>query len=200
MAMKSCGRGHFYDAEVHSTCPYCGVQIDIGETIGIPPPDLSRPRQPPGLPQDDGRTRAAGNRATPRRDPDVTIGIYKKRLGIDPVVGWLVCIEGPDRGRDYRIHAERNFLGRAETMDIAIASDTSISRENHAVISYNPKKHSFTIAPGEGRGITYLNDDELLAAQPLSPYDTIEVGASKLLFVPFCGEQFTWPTAEPAKT
>ena len=41
-----------------------------------------------------------------------TVGLIRKRTGLDPVVGWLVCIAGPDKGRDYRIHSERNFLGR----------------------------------------------------------------------------------------
>jgi hypothetical protein len=83
-------------------------------------------------------------------------------------------------------------------MDIAIAGDAGISREHHAVISYNPKRHTFTVAPGDGRGLTDLNDDELLGPQPIKPYDTLELGASKLLFVPFCGEHFTWPVAEAA--
>jgi len=189
MAMKSCGKGHFYDEGTHSTCPYCGVSIELGETVAR--------LDPAPAAEDFPRTRAAGSRATPRGDPEETVGIFKKRLRFDPVVGWLVCIAGPDQGRDYRIHGERNFIGRAPTMDIVIAGDTSISRENHAVLSYNPKRHTFNLAPGDGRGLTYLNDDELLAAQPLAPYDTIEIGASKLLFVPFCGERFTWPVAPP---
>ena len=198
MAMKSCGKGHFYDETTHSTCPYCGISIDLGETVGKFDPAPDAFNVSPGTAGGDfPKTVAAGSRS-PRRDPEETIGIFKKRLGIDPVVGWLVCIEGPDKGRDYRIHAERNFIGRNATMDIVIAGDTSISRENHAVLSYNPKRHTFNIAPGDGRGLTYLNDDELLAASPLAPYDTIELGASKLLFVPFCGERFTWPVAEPA--
>jgi hypothetical protein len=74
---------------------------------------------------------------------------WKERLGgIDPVVGWLVCIEGPDRGRDYRIHTERNFIGRAPTMDIAITGDPAISWDNQAVLSYNPRRHTFRLAPG----------------------------------------------------
>ena len=195
MGMKSCGKGHFYDERTHSTCPYCGVPIDLGETLGRVDPSPEAVDAPPGtVGEDFPKTRAAGSRG-PRRDPEETVGIFRKRLGLDPVVGWLVCIEGPDRGRDYRVHAERNFIGRDATMDIVIAGDTSISCENHAVLSYNPKRHTFNLAPGDGRGLTYLTDEELLAAAPLAPYDTIELGASKLLFVPFCGERFTWPVA-----
>lgn len=61
------------------------------------------------------------------------------------------------------------------------------------MISYNPRNRTFRIAPGEQRGIVYLNDEEVLTPMPLAPYDRIELGATKLLFVPFCGERFTWP-------
>lgn len=115
---------------------------------------------------------------------------------MDPVVGWLVCVEGKDRGRDYRIHTERNFIGRSAAMDIAIAGDEAISRENHAVVSYNPKNHGFRLAPGDSRGMVYLNDEEVLSATVLAAYDLIELDASKLMFIPFCGECFTWPVDE----
>ena len=43
--------------------------------------------------------------------------------GFTPVVGWLVCTEGPDRGHDYRIRTGYNHIGRAEHMDICIRGD-----------------------------------------------------------------------------
>ena len=30
--------------------------------------------------------------------------------GVEPVVGWLVCIDGPSRGSDYRLHAGYNYI------------------------------------------------------------------------------------------
>jgi hypothetical protein len=207
MAQVACGKGHFYDDQNHSSCPFCGVD---GVELNIPP-TVRSPNVAPAAPAggaarpvgtapmpDNARTRAARDIGEPpSSDAEPTRAVWNKRLGgIDPVVGWLVCIEGPDKGRDFRIHTERNFVGRDPSMDIAIAGDASISRQNHTVVSYNPKKHSFSIAPGDARGLTYVNEDELLAAQPLTPYDVIELGASKLLFVPFCGDRFTWPVAD----
>jgi hypothetical protein len=208
MAQVACGRGHFYDDQNHSSCPFCGVdgvELNIPPTVRAPYLAPTAPaavaRRPVGtgsMPDNFAHTRAARDIGEPPSgDTEPTRAVWKKRLGgIDPVVGWLVCIDGPDKGRDFRIHTERNFLGRDPAMDIAIAGDASISRMNHTVISYNPKKHSFSIAPGDARGLTYVNEDELLAAQPLAAYDIIEVGASKLLFVPFCGDRFTWPMAD----
>lgn len=215
MALTPCGKGHFFDPEVNGSCPYCGVdglRLDIGATA--PLPDLRpgggadagrtvRAGQPQGgAGPADGRTRPMpGVSDPPDVDNGVTRALWPKRLGgIDPVVGWLVCIAGPDKGRDFRIHTERNFIGRAPNMDVVIASDASVSRENHAVVSYNPKRHTFALAPGEARGLTYLNGDELLGAAALTPYDQIEIGSTTLVFVPFCGERFTWPVAEAAET
>jgi hypothetical protein len=111
---------------------------------------------------------------------------------LDPVCGWLVCIVGAEKGHDYRIKAQRNFIGRDAGMDIAIQGDETISREKHAVISYDSKTNSFRLAPGDGRGMTYLNDQPVDMPTVLKAYDKIEIGQSQFLFIPFCGESFTW--------
>jgi serine/threonine protein phosphatase PrpC len=46
--------------------------------------------------------------------------------------------------------------------------------------------------PGAGPRLVYVNDEELLAPTLLQPYDRIEIGASTLAFVPFCGECRQW--------
>lgn len=121
-----------------------------------------------------------------------TVGVVQQKLGIDPVVGWLVCIEGPDRGRDYRIRSGRNFIGRADQMHICIHGDSSISREKHAVLSYDPKHHTFRIAPGDSTGLTYRNGEPVDVPVVLNARDVIELGLSRLLFVPLCGADFQW--------
>lgn len=182
-----CKNGHSYNPREHATCPFCGVSVDLGETT----PYLGGSAvESNDAVSDRGKTRAALGRADAQ---GATIGVWRQRLGgIDPVVGWLVCVQGPDRGRDYRIHGERNAIGRAPTMDIPITGDAAISRERHAVLSYDPRRQTFRLAPGESRGIVYLNGEEVVAATELQPYDSIELGETKLLFVPFCGERFVW--------
>jgi hypothetical protein len=120
-----------------------------------------------------------------------TIAIVKKKTGIDPVVGWLVCTEGVEKGRDYRLHSEKNWIGRSESMDITI-KDPSISRENHAAVAYDPRRETFEIRPGEVRGMVYVNGQEAANSLDLSPYDRIELGDSKFVFVPFVGGNFNW--------
>lgn len=177
MQLTRCDNGHYYDASKHSSCPHCGVQnldIDFQKTVAKRPSDAgSRPSEA-----------AAGE--------GKTVGMYHKKMGIDPVVGWLVCVVGPDHGKDFRIHSERNFIGRSEKMDIAILGDETVSRDNHAIVSYNPKQNIFRIYPGESRGLAYLNDEEVITPMELKPFDVIELGQSKLVFVPFCSDKFVW--------
>jgi hypothetical protein len=112
---------------------------------------------------------------------------------IDPIVGWLVCVGGPDCGRDYRIKAEKNFIGRSTTMDICISGDQRISRENHAIVAFDPRNVEFRLYTGDARGLVYLNGHMVDTPTVLQPYDSIEVGGSRLLFVPFCSDRFQWP-------
>ena len=137
-----------------------------------------------------------GERAGKEQEEGVTVGFYRKTIGVDPVVGWLVCIDGPEKGRDYRLHSERNFIGRAEKMDICLRGDETISRENHAIISFNPRNLSFKVQPGDGRGLVYLNGNDVDVPTILKPYDLIELGQTKLLFIPLCGEKFQWQSTE----
>ena len=164
--MKQCDNGHFYDEARFASCPYCRPNAVAGKTVAA--------------------YGAAGS------DSGKTVGIIKKKIGIDPAVGFLVCISGPHRGADYKLVAGRNFIGRAAAMDISLADDDTVSRESHALVSYDAKHNKFSLSPGQGRGITYCNDEQVEMVRPLEAYDIIEVGKSRLIFVPLCGEKFRW--------
>src|SRR6266568_2677584 len=112
--------------------------------------------------------------------------------GIDAVVGWLVCVHGKNRGRDYRIRSENNTVGRSENMDICISGDDLISRDRHTISTFDPQQNTFHLSPAEGRSLVFLNNKTVLTPQELRPYDEILLGATKLVFVPFCGEKFKW--------
>ena len=116
----------------------------------------------------------------------------KKKIGIDPAVGFLICIEGPHRGTDFRLVSGRNFIGRAAAMDVSLPDDDTVSRESHALVTYDAKHNAFSLSPGQGRGITYCNDEQVEMVRPLKAYDIIEVGKSRLLFLPLCSQQFQW--------
>lgn len=115
----------------------------------------------------------------------------------DPVVGWLVCLEGPDRGRDFRLHAEKNFIGRAPEMDVCIPGDDRVSRERHGVVIFDPRKQVFWTLPGDSSGLVYLNGEIVHAPAQMKAHDILEVGDTKLVLIPFCGEKYTWSSAAP---
>jgi hypothetical protein len=109
-----------------------------------------------------------------------------------PVCGWLVCISGPRQGKDYRIKSGKNFIGRADDMDIQILGDNGISRRNHGVIVFDPKKKETVLLPGDSNGLVYHNDTAVYTPTVLSAYDVIEMGESRFAFLSFCGENFMW--------
>ena len=139
--------------------------------------------------------KAAGN-ANPGFAPTETIYSAEKsgsleRTAMQPVVGWLVCIDGPMRGNDYRIHAGYNSIGR-EIGDIHIRGDQTISRQNHARIAFEPKSNRFFFSPADGRNIVYVNDQMVMNTEELRNYDVITIGETKLMLIALCGERFCW--------
>lgn len=112
--------------------------------------------------------------------------------GFNPVVGWLICIDGPDMGMDYRIHNGYNYIGRSQSSDICIANDFHISHEKAAVIGYDDQEHMFVFGPAGGHNTVRVNNKMVINAEPLAPYDRLTIGSTKLMFVPLCGERFNW--------
>ncbi len=182
MGMKRCESGHYYDTGKHAVCPLCSV-VDVGAAM----PPIGQPSAPAmQVPE------PKAGPAIPPQQGGKTVAVVKKERGIDPVVGWLVCTKGPDRGADFRIKGEKNFIGRGPSMDVCVAHDETISRENHAAVSYNPKKKTFKILPGEGRGLVYLNGEEVDGPKDIAHGDTVELGQTSLMLVPLCGPDFDW--------
>jgi hypothetical protein len=202
MAMIQCHNGHHYDDSKHNLCPYCPVpglkDVKIPGTQAAP---MSRP----GMPQTEPASAQRGTGTPSRRGagtdrsgtPGVTVGIFQKRTGINPVVGWLVCIKGTNKGRDYRLHSDFNKLGRDPGMDVCIEGDEAISRENHCQIAFSPRSKSFNIVPGDGRNISYLNDQDVLSAMRLKAYDRLDLGDSSFIFIPF---EFDWEASAIRET
>ena len=187
VAMKRCNKGHFYDCDKYTNCPYCGVNnLDIQGSMA---------RKNTQKYEQDFATVPMQNAVINNksvREPGETIGIFQQKIGIDPVVGWLVCVEGPVRGQDYPLHSGKNSIGRSRNMDICISADDYISRENHAFIVFDPKKATFRVQTGESRGLVYLNNEEVLTYADLKADDIMEIGQTKLIFMPFCGVNFQW--------
>ena len=202
MAMKRCENGHFYDSNKYSKCPFCGIDaFDLDATDRKHPNNEEAPKDErtdkesvgPKRGQEGRPNRQGGQLSDVPSDHGETVRYMRKKLGgIDPVVGWFVCIEGAEKGRDYRIRSEMNFIGRSESMDICIKGDNTISRERHASVSYDPLNNAFMLLPGDGRSLVYLNGEPLYMPAKLKAYDAVKLGETLLMFAPFCGERFRW--------
>jgi hypothetical protein len=117
-----------------------------------------------------------------------------------PCTGWLVALNGTHTGNDFRLKAGKNFVGRGADMDVSLPGDKSVSRSRHAIVVYEPKQHLYLIQPGDSSELVYLNDDVVLSPMQLKAYDIITIGEVQMLFIPLCGEKFSWSDILKKKT
>jgi len=182
MAEKICSNGHIYDSKQYRECPYCKNSTN---TIDFDDDAQSNKTVAPDM-----FVQTPSNKA---EAPNKTVGEFKNTYKVEPVVGWIVCIKGQEKGRDYHIYARINTIGRSEDMDICLSHDMTVSQTNiHARIAYDPRHNSFQLIPGESINNIYLNDEAVYVPTKLSAYDRIEIGESMFSFIPFCSDRFTW--------
>ena len=206
MTLVKCPNGHYYDASrFGNNCPHCGMSgaASIGAdqtTVPLNIPDAPQPAnavtepltvsqpvvsQPANVTvpivSDDDRTLPV--------TADMLDGMAEKPA---PVVGWLVCTDGVNKGTDYRLHQGRNFIGRSPEMDVCILGDNTVSRSSHAIVVYDPRSNVYLAQPGSSKELFYVNDKLVLNPVELKTMDLLNIGDTKLMFVPLCGEQFHW--------
>ncbi len=128
-----------------------------------------------------------------RTSDDVTVGYFKKKAGFEPVVGWLVCTEGPSKGKDYRIKPGINEVGRDASRDveIVITDDRMIARRDHAELEYDADENEFYLIRKKNPSVK-LNGKSVRQPTQLKPNDVIQFGESVFIFIPLCTESFKW--------
>lgn len=221
MKVTSCAKGHFYDGEKFAVCPYCNEPGETVTTAAVPtdgtipvPPMTPPPPIGPGVPRpaadndDDGVTvsyeedadreitqsywHAPENGQGATAAPSGGIELpFVQETRFEPVVGWLVCVDGVERGRDYRLLAGRNYIGRSVDMDVSIPDDKQLSREKHCSIVYDPRSFRFVLLPGDST-LTMVNGAAQNAPCDISDGDIISCGSTKLCFIRFCKEGRDW--------
>lgn len=211
MEIIRCKNGHSYDPSITPECPEC-AKLE-GKTV----PLEGMGQEVYGKTEDIGKTMPLNYNTVPVRQEEsvhwadtqsyqqageasqsygVTMPVHEMGDNlVRPVTGWLVCVEGAAKGKDYRIHEEYNYIGRSSRMDICIKEDTTVSRENHAIIAYDTEEKLFYFAPCSGGSIVRLNGKAVLGNAELKAYDRIQIGKCKFIFVPLCGENFVWEEA-----
>lgn len=134
-------------------------------------------------------------------DDGKTVGVYDDIIRdgrismanepMQPAVGWLVCIGGAPVGRDFRLFAGRNSIGRG-TGNIIRIDDESVSRDTQAVVVFEPRSSRFFATPGTSTGLCYLNGEMVLTQTMMKKNDVLELGNCKLMLIPCCDENFSW--------
>ena len=221
MDLKRCANGHFYDGEKFAFCPHCqggspgggNETIPFVEKAGGEAPTMSvgsAMNQPPMQPARPPVAQTQPLRDTQKKAPDddaKTVGFFGLNNAaaeegeeyVEPVVGWLVCTKGKHMGKDFRLKAGRNFIGRSSDMDVALTGETSVSREGHAVIAYEPHQSIFIAQPGAASELFYLNNAVVLSAVQIKRNDRLQLGEVELMLIPCCDENFKWELENPNK-
>jgi len=111
-----------------------------------------------------------------------------------PVVGWLVVVEGPGRGKSVTLGYGMNTIGRESGNRVCLPfGDMQLSRTKHATLTYDPRSRKFFIQHGESTNLTYVGESPVLAPLELNSGDLIRLGDTTVLkFIPLCGDDFNW--------
>lgn len=197
--LKFCDNGHAYDPKEHERCPYCYGE-EANKQVSLTRGAADYEDDDDITPTVSGAFNASHRKSVVADTSDLydfdsdesTKSAYMKENGMDPVVGWLVAVSGDLKGADYRIHSDNNYIGRSRKMNICIMGDETISKENHACVSYDTRNKKFYFTPGTGRNIVRVNENAIFATTELQAYDIIELGVTKFVFIPFCGKGFDW--------
>ena len=192
MAVVQCAKGHYYDDAKFSECPHCKDGLDKvrKETYDDDLEKLKTEMISIAMVNDE-TTVALQVEAGTASDEGKTIGTYSFENGTELITGWLVCVRGRQRGRDYRIFHGWNRIGRDHSMDICLAEDEKISSKNHAAIVFDDRSSGFYAVNEEG-SLTYINGEQLLESREIKTGDRLEMGGSEFIFIAFCTEERKW--------
>ncbi|MCA9526750.1 MAG: FHA domain-containing protein, partial [Myxococcales bacterium] len=140
-----------------------------------PPPPAPPGQQPGGMqggpiPQGPVQATAGSNRT-------VAIDIAALKAPSRGVVGWIVALNGPQKGMDFRIMEGKNTMGAAADNDIVITDEYLSSR--HSTIRYEDGRYEFIDA--DSTNGSYINEKRV-TKEELIDNDTIRLGRTEFRF------------------
>lgn len=195
MAIVRCENGHFYDNQKSEKCPFCERRQEGGldRTVFRFQREENEDKTVAGesLLRENRESVVLEKKTAYQGDDERTVGIYSSMKGNDFVTGWLVCVDGPDRGRDYRLHHGNNKVGRGVHTDVYVANDPKIALKGHCGIVYENKKNLFFLVPEDGN-LTYMDGKVLEGARELRTGDCFRIGDSEFEFIAFCRGERRW--------
>lgn len=214
MAVVQCRNAHYYDDEKYQQCPHCAALQEKAAQDKQMAEQVSQARQiesyaaqyirqhsrsrtedskpqaqgfQPQTPNIQGRMPVESSREV---DDERAVSLYQKRGAAQYTVGWLVCVEGEEYGRDFPLYAGFNRIGRSGSNDIVL-SDVQISMEEHCSVIYEQKKNIFYLLPKAG-SLVYVRDDLVQQAQEIESGEVVAIGETRLELVVFCKGERRW--------
>ncbi len=198
MADKRCENGHFID-ESWDLCPYCPA--DSGEAEipivrparAVPPPEPAPARPAPAAQPSVRRDVPPTPVQAPPMERTVAVPKLSPNDPAQPkryVVGWLVGLNGANRGESFPVRIGRNVLGRDRRSDIVINDEQASS--HHADLVFRPEERRFILMDHNSTNGTYVNEMEIEPRKDLAGKDIIRIGAQQFLFMPLIHDGFYW--------
>ena len=161
---KFCANGHQME-DSWTVCPYC--QRTGFQTPASPQNVKTRLESEPAVESAPAAGASKGK----------TVLLSEKRK--PPVVGWLVALNGEQRGEDFRVRDGQNTIGSGPDADIVLR-DTAVSGK-HASLRYKDQK--FYLTDLDSTNGTYLNDRaDPIAREELKDNDIVRLGEISLKF------------------
>jgi len=93
------------------------------------------------------------------------------------VVGWLVAVNGAQKGQDFRLVPGKNVIGTAADCDVVLTDQYLSAR--HAVVRYEDSR--FVLVDLDSTNGTYVNDDRV-AKEEIIDNDSVRLGRTQLKF------------------
>lgn len=193
MSIVRCSKGHFFDDEKYASCPSCSGssggpkwQMEDDKTVSLDAFGTGEVKKIRLTAEPLAKQSVTGS-----WDSEKTVALSGYE-GTRMLVGWMVCVAGVMKGRDYRLYPGFNRIGRNMDSDICL-QDNEVSAESHCSVVYDEKNSEFYLVPGKGT-ITYLNEETVQKAVEIQDGDRIRMGECTLLFAAFCKGERTWQT------
>ena len=160
------------EAEANTAEPLTEAEWDFGLSGGAPEPK-EEPQAPAAVqaPAAEQAPVEAPVTPPPAAQQPVTAQApvsAPKQEETAPIVGWLVCVEGPEKGKDFRVYQKLNMIGKSERAGIRLRDEAGLPFPIWA-------------------RLTYSADDNRLSSG-----DRLVLGGCEYIFVALCGDSFRW--------
>jgi hypothetical protein len=161
---KFCANGHQME-DSWEVCPYCQKTGFAGDAGNLKKTRVDTATPAPVAPVAP---------VAPARKTVMIADLHRA-----PLVGWVVILDGNEKGKDFRVRSGQNSLGSDISCDVVISHPTISGR--HA--SLRAQDGKFWLTDLDSTNGTYLNhDDKRIAREELKDNDQFRLGEVTLKF------------------